>query len=293
MKPYVSITLATALEVASSPLSLLVMLAAMALEVFAPVFHYHQFGDPTRMARDAALSALLTCGAVFAVFGAIRAVRREIETGTQEMALAHAVARGGFFLAKAAGVAVAFAVFAAAVAGTAVTMFTGAAIGGAIAEETAQLARVYGPCVAAGVAAIVLPLALAAALNRFFRFRFVLTAFFIAAGVSVAGGAVSAALSGGDCLRLVPAVVLVACPALVLLSAAAAFAVRFRANAAAALSGVVLAAMLPAMDVYYRAESLSRGGSIPFGDVALAVAAALPAVAGFLIFGIHFSLNRE
>ena len=107
MKPYVSITLATALEVASSPLSLLVMLAAMALEVFAPVFHYHQFGDPTRMARDAALSALFTCGAVFAVFGAIRAVRREIETGTQEMALAHAVARGGFFLAKAAGVAVA------------------------------------------------------------------------------------------------------------------------------------------------------------------------------------------
>ena len=120
-----------------------------------------------------------------------------------------------------------------------------------------------------------------------------LTAFFIAAGVSVAGGAVSAALSGGDCLRLVPAVVLVACPALVLLSAAAAFAVRFRANAAAALCGVVLAAMLPAMDVYYRAESLSRGGSIPLGDVALAFAAALPAVAGFLIFGIHFSLNRE
>ena len=37
-------------------------------------------------------------------------------------------------------------------------------------------------------------------------------------------------------------------------------------------------------------------GSAPgwaLGDVALAFAAALPAVAGFLIFGIHFSLNRE
>ena len=99
MRPYVSITQATALEVLSSPLSLLVLLAALAMEVFAPVFHYHQFGDATRMARDAAISALFTCGAVFAVFGAIRSVRREIETGTQEMALAHAVARGGELLA--------------------------------------------------------------------------------------------------------------------------------------------------------------------------------------------------
>ena len=172
MRPYVSITQATALEVLSSPLSLLVLLAALAMEVFAPVFHYHQFGDATRMARDAAISALFTCGAVFAVFGAIRSVRREIETGTMEMALAHPVSRSGFFLAKAAGVAVSFTVFAVAVIGIALTMFAGAAVGGAIAEETAQLARVYGPCVAAGVAAMVLPLVLAAALNRFFRFRF-------------------------------------------------------------------------------------------------------------------------
>lgn len=293
MKPYVSITQATALEVLSSPLSLLVMLAALAMEVFAPVFHYHQFGDATRMARDAAISALFTCGAVFAVFGAIRSVRREIETGTMEMALAHPVSRGGFFLAKAAGVAVAFTVFAVVVIGIALTMFAGAAVGGAIAEETAQLARVYGPCVAAGVAAMVLPLVLAAALNRFFRFRFTLTAFLLATAIAVVAGTASAFLAGGDALRLLPAVVLAIAPAYALVAAAAAFAVRFRANAAAALSGVALALMLPAADNYYRAEALARGGTIPSAYVALALAAAIPAVVGFLLIGIHFSRNRE
>ena len=257
MKPYVSITQATALEVLSSPLSLLVMLAALAMEVFAPVFHYHQFGDATRMARDAAISALFTCGAVFAVFGAIRSIRREIETGTMEMALAHPVSRGGFFLAKAAGVAVAFTVFAVAVVGIALTMFAGAAVGGAIAEETAQLARVYGPCVAAGVAAMVLPL------NRFFRFRFTLTAFLLATAIAVVAGTASTFLAGGDALRLLPAAVLAIAPAYALVAAAAAFAVRFRANAAAAFSGIVLALMLPAADNYYRAEALARGGTIP------------------------------
>ena len=293
MKPYFSITLATALEVLSSPLSLLVMLAALAMEVFAPVFHYHQFGDPTRMARDAAISALFTCGTVFAVFGAVRSVRREIETGTMEMALAHPVSRGGFFLAKAAGVGVAFTVFAVAVAGIALAMFAGAAVGGAIAEETAQLARVYGPCVAAGVAAMVLPLVLAAALNRFFRFRFTLTAFLLATAIAVVAGAWSAFLAGGDAIRLLPAVVLATAPSYALAAAAAAFAMRFRANAAAALSGVALALMLPAADTSYRAEALARGGTIPPVYVALALAAAIPAVAGFLLIGIHFSRNRE
>ena len=293
MRPYVSITQATALEVLSSPLSLLVMLAALAMEVFAPVFHYHQFGDATRMARDAAISALFTCGAVFAVFGAIRSIRREIETGTMEMALAHPVSRGGFFLAKAAGIAVAFTVFAVAVIGIALTMFAGAAVGGAIAEETAQLARVYGPCVAAGVAAMVLPLVLAAALNRFFRFRFTLTAFLLATAIAAVAGTWSAFLAGGDAMRLVPAAVLAIAPAYVLVAAATAFAVRFRANAAAALSGVALVLMLPAADNYYRAEALARGGTIPLAYVALALAAAIPAVAGFLLIGIHFSRNRE
>ena len=293
MKPYFSITQATALEVLSSPLSLLVMLAALAMEVFAPVFHYHQFGDPTRMARDAAVSALFTCGTVFAVFGAVRSVRREIETGTMEMALAHPVSRGGFFLAKAAGVGVAFTVFAVAVAGIALAMFAGAAVGGAIAEETAQLARVYGPCVAAGVAAMVLPLVLAAALNRFFRFRFTLTAFLLATAIAAAAGAWSAFLAGGDAIRLLPAVVLATAPSYALAAAAAAFAMRFRANAAAALSGVALALILPAADNYYRAEALARGGTIPPAYVAFALAAAIPAVAGFLLIGIHFSRNRE
>ena len=98
-----SIAYATALEILSEPLSLLVLLAALVLTVLAPAFHYHQFGEATRMARDAGLSSVFICGAVIAVFGTIRSFRREIESGTMAMALAHPVSRTDFFLAKAIG----------------------------------------------------------------------------------------------------------------------------------------------------------------------------------------------
>ena len=94
MIKFFSILKATALEILSEPLSLLVLLAALAMTVFAPAFHYHQFGEATRMARDAGFSALFACGGVLAVFTTIRAFRREVETGTLEMALAHPVSRG-------------------------------------------------------------------------------------------------------------------------------------------------------------------------------------------------------
>ena len=37
---------------------MLVLIAALSIEVLAPAFHYHQFGEATRMARDAGFSAL-------------------------------------------------------------------------------------------------------------------------------------------------------------------------------------------------------------------------------------------
>ena len=57
MRRFIAIAKTTALEILAEPLSLLVLTASLALAVFAPAFHYHQFGEPARMARDAGLSA--------------------------------------------------------------------------------------------------------------------------------------------------------------------------------------------------------------------------------------------
>jgi len=275
----------------SEPLSLLVLIAALAIEVLAPAFHYHQFGEATRMARDACFSSLFTCGTVLAVFSTIRAFRREVESGTLEMALAHPVSRTGFFLAKTLGALVAYLAFAAIVFAAGAVMVAGAAIGGAIAQQTGDIARIYGPCFAAGVSAVVLPLVVGAALDRFARRRFVPTAFALSFLVSAASAAWFADLA--LVLRLAPVAALIAVAAMVPLAAAAAFSFRFRANAAAAACGVVVALMLPAMGSYFLSDALSGGGSVSWGYVGLAALAAVPAVVFFLVLGTGFIKGRD
>lgn len=293
MRRWAAIVRTTALEMLSEPLSLLVLLAALALEVLAPAFHYHQFGEPTRMARDAGLSAFLTCGGVFAVFVTIRAFRREVESGTLEMALAHPVSRAGFFLAKTTGAAFAYLLFACVVAMTSLVIVHGAAIGGEIARRSGDIARLYGPCFAAGMAVIVLPLVVGAALNRFAGCRFVLSAFVVAFTLSAAAAAVAVVRDPGLAGRLVSAFVLLALTGFVFVSSAAAFSVRLKANAAAACVGVVAAVALPAVGNYYLADALSNGGSVPWSYVGLAVAATVPAVALFLFLGLGFIGDRD
>ena len=285
MRKFSSILKATALEILSEPLSLLVLLAALALAVLAPAFHYHQFGESTRMARDAGFSALFTCGSVLAVFGTIRAFRREVESGTFEMALAHPVSRATFFLAKTAGAAVAYLVFALIVFGTQLAIVWGAAVGGILAARSGDVASVFEPALAAGVAVIVAPLVLAAILNRFAHFRFVLTSFVIALVLALLCACAAFAIAP-DLLAPYPAAaILVACPALVLLAASAAFALRFKANVAASAVGLVFAALLPSVGNYYLSDALTNFASIPASYVLLAIAAALPAIALFLLIG--------
>ena len=287
MRKFTSILKATALEVLSEPLSLLILLTALVMTVFAPAFHYHQFGEPTRMARDAGFSALFACGGVLAVFATIRAFRREVETGTMEMALAHPVSRGGFFFAKAAGAAVAYLVFALIVFGTQLAIVWGAAAGGALAMQTGGLARVFAPALAAGVAVILVPLVVAAALNRLARFRFVLTCFVVAFVLALLFGGAAFALAPRLLAPYFAVAALLVCPALVLLAASAAFAMRFKANAAASLVGLVFAAMLPFVGNYYLSDALSNGGSVPLSYLLLAVASALPLAVAFFLFGFR------
>lgn len=293
MRQSFSIVKATALEILSEPLSLLTLLAALAIAVLAPAFHYHQFGDPTRMARDAGFSALFTCGSVLAVFGTVRAFRREIESGTLEMALAHPVSRPAFFLAKTFGAFCAYLVFVLTVLGAAIVMFEGAAIGGVLAKQTGDIARIFGPCLAGGVAIAVFPLVLAALLNRFARFRFVLSSLMSALTLSVCGGGFLVFLSRGYVLRLVPVAVLLVLLSGMLLCAAAAFAVRFKANVAVTATGLVFALLVPAIGNYYLADALSGAGTVSWRYVGLALAAAVPVDLFFLLLGIRFIGERD
>ena len=288
-----SIAHATALEILSEPLSLLVLLAALVLTVLAPAFHYHQFGEATRMARDAGLSSVFMGGLVIAVFGTIRAFRREVESGTMAMALAHPVSRTGFFLAKTLGAAVAYLAFSSVVFLTALVIVDGAAIGGAVAAKSGDIARLYGPNFAEGLGVIVLPLVVGAALNRFGNMRFVLSSFVVAFLLAVAFAAHAVIRDAAWCVRLLPVAALLVLFSSVLLSASAAFAVRLKANAAASAAGLVLVAFLPAVGNYYMADALSKGGSVPWAYVGCAALAALPAVLVFLLLGIHFINGRD
>ena len=293
MRRLIPIVRATAFEIISEPLSLLILLAALVLTVLAPAFHYHQFGEATRMARDAGLSSVFTGGLVIAVFGTIRAFRREVESGTMAMALAHSVSRTEFFLAKTLGAGVAYLVFASIVFLTALVIVDGAAIGGLIAARNGDIARLYGPNLAEGVGVIVLPLVLGAALNRFGNVRFVLSSFVLALSLSVVFAALSVVRDATGFLRLLPVAALIVLFTSVPLAAAAAFAMRFKANAAASSAGLVLALLLPTVGNYYLADALSRGGFVPWTYVGCAALATLPADFLFLFLGIHFINGRD
>ena len=293
MRESISIIKATALEILSEPLSLLVLLAALVITVLAPAFHYHQFGEATRMARDAGLSSVFTCGTVIAIFGTIRAFRREVESGTMAMALAHPVSRTVFFLSKTGGACVAYLVFTGVVFLTALVIVDGAAIGGVIAAKSGDIARLHGPNFAEGVGVIVLPLVIGAVLNRFARFRVVLSSFMLALLLSTAFAGLSISRDGAWLLRLLPVAVLIGIFTVLLLSASAAFVVRLKANAAASAAGVVLLLLLPAIGNYYMAAALSNGGAVSWIYVGCAALAALPAVLFFLFLGIHFINGRD
>jgi len=283
----------TALEILSEPLTLLVLLSSLALSVFAPAFHYHQFGEATRMARDAGFSSLLTGGCVVAVFGTIRAFRRERESGTMAMALVHPISRAGFFLAKTAGASVAYMAVAATVFLTSLTVVEGAAIGGAMARQTGDIARLWGPCLAAGVGVMVLPLVIGAACNRFGGCRFVLTSNFFALLLAGVSSVFVFVRDVGLAARMLPVAWLIAVWSLIHLTAAAAFSVRYKAHAAAAAVGIVFLPLVAAVGNYYLPDALSGGGSVSWRYVAWATLAALPAFLLFLGLGLRFIGERD
>ncbi|MBQ1346174.1 MAG: hypothetical protein IIY62_07410 [Kiritimatiellae bacterium] len=291
MRRFSAIVRATALEICSEPLALLLTLSAMALAFLAPNLHYHQFGDPKRMAMESGLSAQLILGFAYVVFCTVRAFRREIESGTLQMVLAHSVSRGMFFTAKALGAFLSYLVFAATVFALTVTVTRGAALGEAVARRTNDIPVPFGPSVALATAAVVVPLVAAALLNYVRRFRFTLTATAFLA--LAANGVQFVFFDGGLYARLLPLAVLIVFPAAVVLACAAACAVVWRANVAISLAGALCALMLPMFGNYYLPGALARGGSLPGAYLLLAGGVSVPLVLAFVLAGVALFEGRE
>ena len=292
MRRFLAIAKATAQELLDDPLSLLVALSSAALSVLAPTLHYHQFGEPTRMARDAGLSSLLLGGVVFAVFGCVRSLRRELESRTAELALSRAVGRGAFLCAKFAGCTLAYAVFVLTIASLALVMVRGAAIGGAIAAaKGGDVPRMHGVSLALATGAIVLAPAVAAALNRLRRIRFVLSANLLFAAFSLL-----AVFYSLDCvlvLRHLPVVFCAALPAVFLSSVALAAAVRLKANAAVSAGAVCAALFIPFIGSVDVPEALAKGGSLGWWYSLKAFASLLPWTAAALVAGTALMRDME
>jgi hypothetical protein len=281
-----AIVFATAFELLCEPVFLLVLLAALALSVLAPAMHYHQFGEASRMARDAGISAMLVGGFAVCLLGPVKTFRRELETGTAQVALAHSVSRTSFFVCKALGCLLAYVIFTAAISLTTLTVVNGAEIGGAIAAARGGMARLWGPSFACAMSAIVLPLVFGAVLNRFLRFRFVLSANLLVLTFAFIGSIYR--FDGHLAARLLPVLALASAPACAVLAASAAFSVRFRGNVATASSAVVAALLLPILGNYCLSDALAYGGILPTGYVLAAFVAFSPVVAAFVLAGVHF-----
>ena len=285
MRRPLSIVKATALEVLSEPLTLLTTLVALALTVLTPTWHFHQFGEPTRMAREAGFSAVLVLGVVLSSFCAIRSFRREMESGTCEMALAHAVSARCFFLSKAAGVAVAVCLVMTTLFFASSVVVMGAAEGGRVADETGALARVWGPAIAVGVATMVVPLVAAAFLNRFARKRFILSSLVLMFLFAVGGAVWVLFREPALFLSLAVAALPLLGLSLLFVSAASWAASRFKAHVAASWMGVLFLLFVPFLGNYYLADTLLKGGRASAAYVALSFLAILPACGVFLVLG--------
>lgn len=290
MRRISAIATATAFEIISEPFVLLVLIAALALAVLAPAMHYHQFGEPTRMARDAAISSLLVGGAIVAIFATVKSWRREIESGTAMLALALGVSRREFFVAKTLGAAAALAAFSLAVGAVGLAMINGSAIGSATSTSAGMLERVWGPSLALSLSAIVLPPIIAALLNRFGSFRFVATANCLVVVFALA--AASYRFDFALAVRLLPVLVLAALPSAVLLTFASAFACMFKLNQAVALSAAVALLALPFLGNYCLSDAVayeSRVSSLLFW---LDIVALMPFLAVALIIGMVGAKRR-
>ncbi len=304
---------ATTLEVVSEPLFLLLTVSAVAVLTFASFLHIHQFGEPSSMPRDIGLSTVLIFGVLFAVFSSIRVFRREIESGTLQMALSRPISREAFFLSKVAGAFLACLVFFTIVFASTVTTVIGAEVGKVHtakmmetcgAHEEVMTETIWFVSLAVNVAVLTVPFLFGAILNRFLRFRFAATAFMVALFISVSGccynlflaeaefGGLIAGLTS-HAVRILPVGLLLLAPIAIFLSLSAALSVKFKDNAVASFAGCAFLLFVPALGNYYQTQAVAKGGEFPWTYVVWALFAALPFIVAFLLLGMFLMRNKD
>lgn len=310
MRRFLALSRSAALEALAEPLSAILFLAALLTVHLAPVFHYHQFGEAGRLARECGFSALLVFGLVFATAAAVRAVGGEIARGTAAAALARPVPRPLFFCAKVSGVAAAFALFLVATAAATVLATYSSEVGARLADagEAADV-RIWQPGLMMGVGLTMCAFVGAALLNRFARARFCFSACVLLSAAQPL--ALLAALPFGRAgivatalemqWSIVPALFVLACGCSVFIALAGALSVRLRpAPVAALVAGAVLLsfvwpvrALLPEIGRFWLVDRLAGGGTMPWGEAGAAIAAAACLMAFWLVAGSMLLQRRE
>lgn len=311
MRRFLALARSATLEALAEPLSAVLFLVALLTIHLAPVFHYHQFGEPGRLARECGFSALLVFGLVFATAAAVRAIGGEIASGTAAAALARPVPRPLFFCSKIAGVVFAFCVFSIAVAAATLLATYASAEGAhqATCCEEGETSRIWQPGLVAGTCLTLGAFALAAAANRFVRARFCVTACGLLAlaqplallAAMPFGHEGFAATAGELQWRMVPALGLLAAACVVFVALAGALAVRLKpAPTVALVSAAVVSsfvwpvrAILPAIQRYWLVDSLAADSSYAMGEVGLSLLGAVLLTAFWLVVGSLLLQGRE
>lgn len=311
-----SVIKATILEVVSEPLFFLLTITAVSVLTTASLLHVHQFGEVSRMARDIALSSLLIFGIIFSIFASIRVFRREIESGTLQMALSRPISREVFFISKVTGIFLGYAIFFIIVFLASITTVVGSEVAKIHSEivvashvcgsgnENFLPETLWGVSLAVNVSIVVLPLIVGAVLNRFFRFRFTTTAFIIAFFISIAGCLLNILLADHMfhdrmisvydlVVRLLPVGFLLIIPTSLFVFLAAALSVRLKDNVVASLSSMFFIVFIPALGNYYQTQAIAKGGELSWLYVLNAFFAALPLIVAFLILGTYLIKNKD
>ncbi len=167
--PFLAIARLTAIEAIRRPVFLLVSLSSMAGIVLMPLLLNYTLGDSARIIRDSALALTFVGGLLLAAYAAGETLSRELRRGTAGIVLAKPVSRTVFFLAKAAGVALALLLFS--IAALAATLL-------AVRAGASDLRLDWAAALPALLALLLAP-ALAGAWNHRTRRPFTSAAFFL------------------------------------------------------------------------------------------------------------------
>lgn len=303
MRRFFSLMSSATLQALAEPLSSILFLVAFLTIHLVPVFHYHQFGEAGRLARECGFSVLLVFGLVFATASAARTIGGEIESGTAAAALARPVSRPLFFCAKTLGVMLSFVLFLFGVAAATVVAIQSSEVGAQLLAAGAP-SHVWRPGLAAGVGLTLLAFAGAAAANRFAHCRFCVSACCFTALAQVLSGILVGVSTRGQGVlpfSILPALVLLALACCVFIALAAALSVALKPAPVAALVGgaVVLSfayplrAVLPDISRFWLVDRLAGGAMPPAAEMLPAAAAAVLLVAFWLGVGSVLMSRRE